>query len=198
MVHVTHNRRIVMKLKFVFLIVAVYVGLCVWPALNAEASPGGDPPANCVIPKSNINPASANFSGTIVVSADLDTGMADVILRLGRANEVHFFRTQYTGVFSPPTLQGDQGRLCAIVNNPTNRNSILAAFNLQGSSIVTTPDGIRNTELSPLVATCDEDPKQLECKIPGIQFVVDPDTAFLNPYNLHHGIVISDVILYVQ
>jgi hypothetical protein len=187
-----------MKSKLIFLIVAGFVALCVWPALNAWAYPGGDPDPNCVVPKSNINPSSSNLTGTIVVSADLDTGVADVILRLGRANEVHFFRTQYTAVFTPPTLKGDQYRLCAIVNNPTNLAGILAAFNLPGSSIVTTPDGIRNTELSPLDPTCDENPKQLECKIPGIQFVLDPDTAFLNPYNSHHGIVISDVILYVQ
>lgn len=185
-----------MKWKFVLLFVTGFITLCAWPALNAWAGAGGEGSPDCVFKKSDIEPPGTKLTGTLTVSADLDSGAADVIFRLERTDEVHFFRTNYLSAFTAPTLQGAQFRLCQILEIPGFAGSIIGAFNLQGTTLITTPKGIRNTQLIPSV-DCTQDPKALECKVPGLQFVLDP-SVFLNPVNTSHAIVISDVILYVQ
>lgn len=185
-----------MKRRLVLLFVTGFITLCAWPVLNAWAGTGGEGSPDCVFKKSDIEPPGTKLTGTLALSADLNSGDADVIFRLERTDEVHFFRTPFHSDFTAPTLLAAQSRLCQILELPGFAGGIIGAFNLQGTTLITTPKGIRNTQLIPSV-DCTQDPKATECKVPGLQFTLDP-TVFLNPGNTTRAIIISDVILYVQ
>jgi hypothetical protein len=189
-----------MKRKIVLLFVAGLVTLCAWPALNAWAGgAGGEGDASCVFKKKDIEPPGIKLTGTVAVSANVNSGTADVIFRLERTDEVHFFRALYqsTPPFTAPTLLAAQTRLCEILNIPGLAANIIGAFNLNGTTLVTTPKGIRNTQVIPSV-DCTQNPKADECKVPGLQFESDPPDYVTPGSNPARGTVISDVILYVQ
>jgi hypothetical protein len=186
-----------MKARHIQLFVTGLMGLLMLLPINVWAGAGGEGSADCVLKKSDIEPPGTKLTGTLAVSADVNAGEADVILRLEGRGKVQFFRADYfSSSFTAPTLLAAQTRLCEILNIPGLADSIIGAFNLHGTSLVTTSKGIRDTQVIPSV-DCNVDRKAPECKVPGLQFESDPD-AYLNPGNPARAIVISDIVLFVQ
>ena len=167
--------------------------------LDAWAGAGGEGDTGCIVRRADLgDPPGPKLTGVLIVSADINTGAADIMLRLERTDEVHFFRAALYSGFSAPTLLAAQSKLCEILANsiPDLTSSILTAFHLQGSALVSTPRGIRNTQVIPSV-DCNVNRNALECKIPTLQFESDP-AKYRNPGFLSRGLTIADVVLFVQ
>jgi hypothetical protein len=190
-----------MNQKLVLLFIAALVTPFTGPSSSAWAGAGGEGDAPCVVSNNGVlDPPGIKLTGTLAVSAEVASGSADVILRLERTDEAHFFRAQYqtTPPFTAPTLLAAQTRLCEILRIEGLASGIIGAFHLQGSTLVTSTKGIRNTQVIPTVdAGCSLNQNALECRVPGLQFESDPE-KYLNPGNPSRGIFISDVVLFVQ
>jgi hypothetical protein len=187
----------------IWVLIGGVCGVVCGVGLDAWAGAGGEGDTSCIVRRADMSdPPGPKLTGILSVSADLISGNADVMLRLERTDEVHFFRAALASAFSAPTLVGAQSKLCEILSNtiPNLTSSILAAFNLPGSTILSTPRGIRNTQVIPSV-DCNVDPKALECKIPTLRFEADP-SKYQNPGipqdQPQRGLTIADVVLFVQ
>jgi len=164
---------------------------------EAWAGAGGEGDTPCIVRRQDLgDPPGPKLTGTLSVSADLTTSVADVILRLERTDEIHYFRRSLAATFTAPTLLGAQTKLCEVLAIPGLAGQILSAFHLPGTILVSTPRGIRNTQVVPSV-DCAADPRALECKINSLVFEADP-SKYRNPDNPQHGLITADVVLFAQ
>ena len=148
------------------------------PLAWAGAGGAGDPV--CLVAKKQIeDPHGVKITGTLAIDVtDVNSGYADVVMRLERHGDVKFIRSLYqTSGFTFPTLLAVQNRLCEILTIDKVIIDIKAAFGLVPSvtHFVFTKRGIRDAEID-----------------------VDPFSLVIENPAGTHAITMADIVIFGQ